>query len=184
MKYPIFFDTSYSPDMAWLSQANHVFSRLGITSNFEDYGMSLLPVGLYNNLSTQFYCLGSALRSRCPQLYHTHPKATYLFARTNSSILDFHCHPNGQNVRPIGLGIHRVLNSLVGRMQLVLAFQVSEFWSMRWDGHGMPACMKDSVSSTRPKALIQTARSSLCIWGSHCINCLARQALHLPIVSR
>jgi hypothetical protein len=24
----------------WLSQTNHIFSRLGITSNFEDYGMS------------------------------------------------------------------------------------------------------------------------------------------------
>jgi hypothetical protein len=24
----------------WLSQANHIFSRLGITTNFEDYGTS------------------------------------------------------------------------------------------------------------------------------------------------
>jgi hypothetical protein len=24
----------------WLNQANHIFGRLGITSNFEDYGMS------------------------------------------------------------------------------------------------------------------------------------------------
>jgi hypothetical protein len=77
--------------------------------------------------------------------------------------LDLHYHPNGQNVRPIGLCIHRVLNGLVGRMQLVSAFPVSEFWSMRGDTHGMPVCMKDSVSSTRPKASIQTARSSLCI---------------------
>jgi hypothetical protein len=27
-------------DDFWLSQANHIFSRLGITSNFEDYGAS------------------------------------------------------------------------------------------------------------------------------------------------
>jgi hypothetical protein len=25
---------------SWLNQANHIFSRLGIMSNFEDYGMS------------------------------------------------------------------------------------------------------------------------------------------------
>ncbi|KAJ7669810.1 hypothetical protein B0H14DRAFT_3071871 [Mycena olivaceomarginata] len=37
MKYPIYFGAICSPDMAWLSQANHVFSRLRITSNFEDY---------------------------------------------------------------------------------------------------------------------------------------------------
>ncbi|KAJ7795765.1 hypothetical protein B0H14DRAFT_3158446 [Mycena olivaceomarginata] len=82
-------------------------------------------------LRIMFYCLASAFRSWCPQLYHTHPKATYFFAHQNSSILDLHCHPNGQNVRPIGLWIHRVLNGLVGRMQLVSGFPVSEFWSMR-----------------------------------------------------
>ncbi|KAJ7340628.1 hypothetical protein DFH08DRAFT_811841 [Mycena albidolilacea] len=37
MKYPIQFGAGYLPDMAWLSQANHVFSCLGITSKFEDY---------------------------------------------------------------------------------------------------------------------------------------------------
>jgi hypothetical protein len=52
MKYPIRFGVGCSANMAWLSQANHIFSRLGITSNFEDYGLILLPVGLYNNLST------------------------------------------------------------------------------------------------------------------------------------
>jgi hypothetical protein len=130
MKDPILLSACYFFDMAWLSQAIHVFSRLRIISNFEDYGMSLLLVGLYTNPSIQFYCLTSPLRSQCPQLYHTHPKATYLFAHPNSSILDLHCHPNGQNVQPIGLCIHWVLNGLVGKVQLVSAFQLSEFWSM------------------------------------------------------
>jgi hypothetical protein len=29
-----------SLSLDWLSQANHIFSRLRITSNFEDYGAS------------------------------------------------------------------------------------------------------------------------------------------------
>ncbi|KAJ7340589.1 hypothetical protein DFH08DRAFT_242902 [Mycena albidolilacea] len=37
MECPIFFGAGCLFDMVWLSQANHVFSRLGITSNFEDY---------------------------------------------------------------------------------------------------------------------------------------------------
>jgi hypothetical protein len=32
---------------AWLSQANHIFSRLGITSNFEDYGTSETILGQF-----------------------------------------------------------------------------------------------------------------------------------------
>jgi hypothetical protein len=30
---------------SWLSQANHIFSRLGITSNLEDYGTSETILG-------------------------------------------------------------------------------------------------------------------------------------------
>ncbi|KAJ7795772.1 hypothetical protein B0H14DRAFT_2532156 [Mycena olivaceomarginata] len=41
IKDEIWFNAGHFPDVAWLSQANHVFSRLGITSNFEDY--VLLP---------------------------------------------------------------------------------------------------------------------------------------------
>jgi hypothetical protein len=32
---------------SWLSQANHIFSRLGITSNFEDYGTSETILGQF-----------------------------------------------------------------------------------------------------------------------------------------
>jgi hypothetical protein len=32
---------------SWLSQANHIFSRLGITSNFEDYGTSETSLGKF-----------------------------------------------------------------------------------------------------------------------------------------
>lgn len=32
---------------SWLSQANHIFSRLGIMSNFGDYGKTLTHVGLH-----------------------------------------------------------------------------------------------------------------------------------------
>ncbi|KAJ7711605.1 hypothetical protein B0H14DRAFT_2946973 [Mycena olivaceomarginata] len=37
LEHHIYFGASGSSGMPWLSQANHVFSRLGITSNFEDY---------------------------------------------------------------------------------------------------------------------------------------------------
>jgi hypothetical protein len=32
---------------SWLSQANHIFSGLGITSNFEDYGTSETILGQF-----------------------------------------------------------------------------------------------------------------------------------------
>jgi hypothetical protein len=32
---------------SWLSQANYIFSRLRITSNFEDYGMSETSLGQF-----------------------------------------------------------------------------------------------------------------------------------------
>jgi hypothetical protein len=32
---------------SWLSQANHVFNRLGITSNFEEYGASETSLGQF-----------------------------------------------------------------------------------------------------------------------------------------
>jgi hypothetical protein len=33
---------SHWDSWTWLSQANHIFRRLGITSNFEDYGEASL----------------------------------------------------------------------------------------------------------------------------------------------
>ncbi|KAJ7876910.1 hypothetical protein B0H14DRAFT_2713493 [Mycena olivaceomarginata] len=49
--------------------------------------------------------------------------------------------------------------------------------------HGMPVFTPESVSSTWPKASIQTARTSPGILGIRCysVNCLLRQTFHLNI---
>jgi hypothetical protein len=40
----------------WLSQVNHIFSRLGITSNFEDYGEAEISSGLSSSLTRENSC--------------------------------------------------------------------------------------------------------------------------------
>ncbi|KAJ7748457.1 hypothetical protein B0H14DRAFT_443508 [Mycena olivaceomarginata] len=116
LEHHIYFGASGSSGMPWLSQANHVFSRLGITSNFEDY------------ILLSYIFVEITVSPTIPR-----PPKGYLFLCPPEQ---FHIGPstssNDQNVRPIGLCIHRGLNGLVGKMQLVSDFPVSEFWSMRW----------------------------------------------------
>jgi hypothetical protein len=46
------------PTEPWLSQANHISSGLGISSNFEDYGMSSIQVDLLFTLMCPESCAG------------------------------------------------------------------------------------------------------------------------------
>jgi hypothetical protein len=43
---------------SWPSQANHIFNRLGITSNFEKYGMSETSLELISSLTCSSSCPG------------------------------------------------------------------------------------------------------------------------------
>jgi hypothetical protein len=53
------FDKGYlMPTEPWLSQANHIFSDLRISSNFEDYGMSSTQVDMLFTLICPESCTG------------------------------------------------------------------------------------------------------------------------------
>ncbi|KAJ7821878.1 hypothetical protein B0H14DRAFT_2519163 [Mycena olivaceomarginata] len=108
MKYPIWFCTGYLPRMAWLSQANHVFSSFGITSNFEDYVLlshifveitvspttSHPPEGyLFLCPSEQFH-IGPSLSSKWPEClayWSLHPLGIERLSWEDAASLGFPC---------------------------------------------------------------------------------------------
>jgi hypothetical protein len=58
----IWLHMSSSRPESWLSQANHIFSRLRISANFQDYGASETILGPHSSL-THHSCLGGDLVS-------------------------------------------------------------------------------------------------------------------------
>ncbi|KAJ7340597.1 hypothetical protein DFH08DRAFT_811810 [Mycena albidolilacea] len=101
---PIRFCGIYSSDIAWLSQANHVFSRLGITSNFEDYVQLFYifveimvsptipdpPEGyLFLCPPEQFYIGSSSKWPECPAYWSLHPSGIERLSWEDAARLGF-----------------------------------------------------------------------------------------------
>ncbi|KAJ7340576.1 hypothetical protein DFH08DRAFT_874832 [Mycena albidolilacea] len=101
---PIRFCAIYSSDIAWLSQANHVFSRLGITSNFEDYVQLFYilveimvsptipdpPEGyLFLCPPEQFHIGSSSKWPECPAYWSLHPSGIERLSWEDAARLGF-----------------------------------------------------------------------------------------------
>jgi hypothetical protein len=160
-----FFDWDY-----WLSQANHIFSRLGISSNFEDYGTNSVSScsAIEVHLARQLYWSVFGLTSALPQVVQwSYPMDSCISAHPRISKLG-HLHSNGQIVRHIGPWIPRVPIHLAWKMQLTSASPLCGSLQRSGEGHGTPVFTQASASSTRPRVLIRIARMSPGILGIRC----------------
>jgi hypothetical protein len=144
----------------WLSQANHIFSRLRVSSNFDDYGGSFTTSwsAAHMNLRGQLYWMGFPLRSPFSEGQQTHHKAFYFWPHPKNSNPGRHL--NGQTALPIGPLIQQVLNSSVRKTQTTSDFPLWDCSRPSWEDHGMPLFTTDSGSFTGSKVSIQIARKS------------------------
>jgi hypothetical protein len=103
----------------WPSQANRIFSHLGIMSKFEDYGTSETVLGQFLiNPFKQLSLTGSILSYPFQQCRVTLPRATYFCAHEDIFEQDRH-HSDGPSVRHTGPSIYRVPSILAWWMQLL-----------------------------------------------------------------
>jgi hypothetical protein len=73
---------SFGYTRSWLSQANHIFSRLGITSDFETYGMSIGPhESAFALIYWQLFWISLTLSFECRRLQPNRPEASYFSAQ-------------------------------------------------------------------------------------------------------
>jgi hypothetical protein len=102
----------------WLSQANHIFKHLGISSNFEDYGTNATSSwsAIHIDLLVQFYWTMSDFASKFSQLQLPYPKA-FCFSAHLKIFQLVSLHSNGPSVQPIGPWIHSVPTHVAGKMQ-------------------------------------------------------------------
>ncbi|KAJ6571445.1 hypothetical protein B0H19DRAFT_661060 [Mycena capillaripes] len=141
----------------WFSQANHIFSRLQVTSKFEDYYLVDMIDFEVKILST----------TEGP------PWAIYFSARKRTCKLVYSLW-TGQH---IGLSIHRVLSVLTRLRQLSLDSPFCNSMPKSREDRGTPMSTPEFTNSTRPRVLIQRARKLPEIWESHFINCAARSMI-------
>jgi hypothetical protein len=146
---------------SWLSQANHIFSRLGINSDFTDYGAPEIiswhcsPFNLLNQrLCSKLFSVSTFWR-----YWNTPLQAIYLSAQKKTFKSDHH-HSDCQIVLPIGPSIHRVLNVSARRRPLNWDSPLLSSTQPFSHSAGMPMFMPRSVNSTEPRALIQTVKMS------------------------
>jgi hypothetical protein len=103
----------------WLSQANHIFRHLRITSNLEEYGASSScgSCHVFADLFYQWSCVIYSSGSRFQELRRSLLPVSYFSARRTTSKL-VHSLLGGQTVLPTGLLIHPVvIGSLSKRQQ-------------------------------------------------------------------
>jgi hypothetical protein len=143
----------------WLSQANHIFGRHGITSDFTDYGVPetiswhCSPFNLFNQgLCKSFFSISLFRRQWNPAL-----RAIYLFAQ-KKIFKSAHHHSDCQIALPIGPSIRLVLNVLARRRPLNWDSLLLGALHPFSEPAGMPKCMLHSIISTEPRVLIQTVK--------------------------
>jgi hypothetical protein len=136
----------------WLSQANNIFRRLRITSNFEDYGTSssCRSCHLFADLFDQFTCIICASSSKFPELRKNLLPASCFFAHRKTSKL---AHPPcvGPTFPPTGLLIHLVLIASVSRRRHGSVFLSFSALPKSGDILGMLVSMRDYENSTKVK---------------------------------
>jgi hypothetical protein len=149
---------------SWLSQANHVFNHLEITSKFKDYGTPKafsvsLSLNLFGQLWYKMFFSVSPLR----RLWNSPLQATYLFAQQKIFKSGHHLS-DCQITPPIGPLIHWAHNVLARKRPLSSDSPLSHSAQSFAQTGGAPMCMPRFVNSTEQRGLIQTVKMSPGTW--------------------